>query len=78
MDYSSDGLALATGGEDRINWGLLRLVDAMSYAIDPAHKRLDDSVAKGLLPDMRAHWPITGEVNRRNVINPFLKITGAA
>lgn len=73
MDYSSDGLALATGGEDRINWGLLRLVDAMSYAIDPVHKRLDDSVAKGLLPDMCAHWPITGEVNRRNVINPFLK-----
>ncbi|EAN4948251.1 DUF2235 domain-containing protein [Salmonella enterica] len=73
MDYSSDGLAFATGGEDRINWGLLRLVDALSYAIDPMHQRLDDGVAKGLLSDMRAHWPITGEVNRRNAINPYLK-----
>ncbi|POP46629.1 hypothetical protein CHU32_06800 [Superficieibacter electus] len=73
MDYSSSGLALATGGEDRINWGLLRLVDALSYTIDPKHKRLKDSVAKELVSDMRAHWPITGEVNRRNAINPYLK-----
>lgn len=73
MDYSDDGLAFATGGEDRINWGLLRLVDALSYAIDPTHQRLDDDVAKGLIPGMRAHWPITGEVNRRNAINPYLK-----
>ncbi|MGL5697788.1 MAG: T6SS phospholipase effector Tle1-like catalytic domain-containing protein [Kluyvera sp.] len=73
MDYSNDGLAFATGGEDRINWGLLRLVDALSYVINPTHKRLDDDVAKGLILDMRAHWPITGEVNRRSTINPYLE-----
>ncbi|MFU0884058.1 phospholipase effector Tle1 domain-containing protein [Kluyvera cryocrescens] len=29
LDFSLDGLAAATGGENRINWGLLRLVDAL-------------------------------------------------
>jgi hypothetical protein len=29
LDFSTDGLAMATGGEDRINWGLLRLIDAL-------------------------------------------------
>lgn len=72
FDYSTDGLAFAAGGEDRINWGLLRLVDALMYAITPTHQRLDDGIARGLLPDMRAHWPITGEVNRRNAINKLL------
>ncbi|MDR7344985.1 hypothetical protein J2X14_003427 [Pantoea alhagi] len=72
FDYSLDGLAFAAGGEDRINWGLLRLADALMYAITPTHQRLDDSVARALLPDMRARWPITGEVNRRNTINRLL------
>lgn len=72
LDYSSDGLMFAAGGEDRINWGLLRLVDALMYAITPTHQRLDDGVARGLLPDMRAHWPVTGEVNRRNAIHRLL------
>ncbi|GAB2934725.1 T6SS phospholipase effector Tle1-like catalytic domain-containing protein [Hafnia psychrotolerans] len=73
MDYSNDGLAFAAGGEDRINWALLRLVDALSYAITKGAKRLDDGIAKGMLPDMRAHAPFSGEVNRRNAINPLLK-----
>ncbi|SNY59043.1 DUF2235 domain-containing protein [Enterobacter sp. CC120223-11] len=29
LDFSADGLAFATYGEDRINWGLLRLIDAL-------------------------------------------------
>ncbi|WP_420901466.1 phospholipase effector Tle1 domain-containing protein [Escherichia coli] len=73
MDYSNSGLEFATGGEDRINWALSRLVDALSYAIDPAHNGLNDTVAKGHIPLMRAPWPMTGEVNRRNVINPYLE-----
>jgi len=72
FDYTTSGLAFATGGEDRINWALLRLVDALMYAITPTHQRLDDEVARGLLSDMRAHWPITGEMNRRNAINKLL------
>ena len=54
MDYSNSGLEFATGGEDLINWALLRLVDALSYSIDPSHKRLDDNVAKEHIPLMRA------------------------
>lgn len=73
MDYSNDGLAFAAGGEDRINWALLRLVDALSQTVTKGAKRLDDGIAKGMLPDMRAHAPFSGEVNRRNAINPLLK-----
>lgn len=73
MDYSNDGLAFAAGGEDPINWALLRLVDALSQTVTKGAKRLDDGIAKGMLPDMRAHAPFSGEVNRRNAINPLLK-----
>ncbi|XXN64207.1 T6SS phospholipase effector Tle1-like catalytic domain-containing protein [Enterobacter ludwigii] len=73
MDYSNDGLAFAAGGEDRINWALLRLVDALTYAITKGAKRLDDGLAKGMLPSMQARGAFSGEVNRRNVINPLLK-----
>ncbi|UAN18657.1 MULTISPECIES: T6SS phospholipase effector Tle1-like catalytic domain-containing protein [Enterobacter] len=73
IDYSDDGLKYATGGEDRINWALLRLVDTLSRVITKGAKRLDDGVAKGMLPNMRAHAPFSGEVNRRNAINPLLK-----
>ena len=74
MDYSNGGLEFATGGEDRINPGVIyACVDALRYSIDPSHKRLDDNVAKEHVPLMRAPWPMTGEVNRRNVINPYLE-----
>ncbi|WP_350261649.1 DUF2235 domain-containing protein [Pantoea sp. BJ2] len=73
MDYSNDGLAFAAGGEDRINWALLRVVNALTYAITKGAKRLDDGVAKGMLPSMQARGAFSGEVNRRNAINPLLK-----
>ncbi|WP_312179649.1 DUF2235 domain-containing protein [Pantoea sp. CTOTU46764] len=73
MDYSNDGLAFAAGGEDRINWALLRLVDALTYAGTKGGKRLDDGLAKGMLPNMQARGAFSGEVNRRNAINPLLK-----
>lgn len=72
MDYSNDGLAFAAGGEDRINWALLRLVDALTYAVTKGAKRLDDSVAKGMLPSMQVRGAFSGEVNRRNAISPLL------
>lgn len=73
MDYSNDGLAFAAGGEDRINWALLRLVDALTYAINKGAKRLDDGAAKGMLPSMQTRGAFSGEVNRRNAIIPLLK-----
>ncbi|UDQ81333.1 DUF2235 domain-containing protein [Erwinia rhapontici] len=71
VDYSNDGLAFATGGEDRINWALLQVVDALTFAINKQH--IPVSIMKAKLPDMRAHAPFSGEVNRRNAINPLLK-----
>ncbi|KJV47911.1 hypothetical protein VH86_13155 [Pantoea sp. BL1] len=72
MDYSNDGLAFAAGGEDRINWALLMLVDALTYATTKGAKRLDDSVSKGMLPSMQVRGAFSGEVNRRNAITPLL------
>ncbi|RWR02603.1 hypothetical protein ED28_06990 [[Pantoea] beijingensis] len=72
LDYSDDGLKYASGGENRINWALLMLVDALTYTVTSLQTRLSDEVAKSKLSDMRAHWPLTGEVNRRNVINNLL------
>ncbi|MXP51988.1 DUF2235 domain-containing protein [Pantoea sp. Seng] len=72
IDYSNDGLAFAAGGEDRINWALLRLVDALTFAVTKGAKRLDDDVAKGILSSMQARGAFSGEVNRRNAITPLL------
>lgn len=33
LDYSSEGLAFARRGEERINWGLLMLIDALRRAL---------------------------------------------
>lgn len=70
LDYSSSGLAFASGGEDRINWALMMLVDALTFSA--TGQRMDDSIAKQKIADMRAHWPLTGEVNRRNAFNNLL------
>jgi len=72
FSYSGAGLMFASGGEDRINWALLRLVDALMIAITPTRKGLDDSVAREQIAAMRAHWPLSGDANRRRAINGLL------
>lgn len=71
MDYSNSGLAFATGGEDRINWGLLQLADALTFAVTKQH--LPKSTMKASLAGMREPLPFTGEVNRRLAMNKFLQ-----
>lgn len=71
--YSSDGLKYALGGEDRINWAMLRLVDALMIAITPTRMGLSDSVAREQIVAMRAHWPLSGEANRRRAIDTLLQ-----
>ncbi len=44
LDFSDNGLRFATGGEGRINWALLRIVDAVSHTL--TGDGLDDSLAK--------------------------------
>lgn len=49
LDFSDDGLRFATGGEARINWALLRIVDALSHSL--VGTRIEDGVAKTLIND---------------------------
>ncbi|MDK1711592.1 DUF2235 domain-containing protein [Serratia marcescens] len=69
MDYSGDGLMFASGGEDRINWALMMLVDALSYTLTaPAHKRLATSDAKAKVKAMSTSMylgGIEGKLNRK-------------
>lgn len=71
MDYSNGGLAFAAGGEDRINWGLLQLADALTFTVTKQH--ISKSTMKASLAGMREPLPFTGEVNRRLAMNTFLQ-----
>lgn len=71
LDYSTDGLVFASGGENRINWALLQLADALTFAI--TKQPLPVTAMKSKLVDMVAHWPLTGEVPRRIQFNKFIE-----
>ena len=46
FEYSEDGLKFATGGEDRINWALVQVASAISYAINKKLIGRDEAKAK--------------------------------
>lgn len=71
LDYSMAGLAFATGGENRINWALMQIVDALSNLI--LKTPLDAEVMKSKLPEMVAHLPLSGEVPRRLAFKKLLE-----
>ncbi|AZE52019.1 hypothetical protein C4K04_6391 [Pseudomonas chlororaphis] len=52
---NSFGLIGASGGENRINWGLTRLIDALKKALDAAKPLLQPETQK-LLEDMATCW----------------------
>lgn len=66
LDYTTEGLAFALRGEERINWGLLMIIDALRRAL--GLPRLDNAALKttvkamGTLPG--TEW-IKGRLNRR-------------
>jgi len=45
LDYSEEGLKYATGGENRINWALVQVASALSFALNDK-KEIDMDVAK--------------------------------
>lgn len=47
MDFSDEGLMYATGGEARINWALLRIVDALSHTLTRVY--VNDDYAQSLI-----------------------------
>jgi hypothetical protein len=62
LDYSSFGLALAGYGEERINWALLMIVDALRRALKLP--RLDDDTLLKSVKAMGTILGITGYANR--------------
>jgi len=66
LDYTTEGLAFARRGEERINWGLLMIIDALRRAL--GLRRLDNGELKTAVEAMGTwhgtEW-IKGRFNRR-------------
>ena len=84
LDYSAGGLKYASGGEDRINWALVQLASALTFALtknrilDPVAKRYVESMSTWKAPLMIA----MGKGNRRRamdkLLTPLQDLTGRA
>jgi hypothetical protein len=74
MEYSTLGMAFAYRGEERINWGLLRIVDALSFTLNK-NQRLKLLVAQAKLKTMATLWPMTalGKNSRRQAMASLLE-----
>ncbi|MFO6372237.1 T6SS phospholipase effector Tle1-like catalytic domain-containing protein, partial [Pseudomonas aeruginosa] len=77
---SNMGLIGAEGGENRINWGLVQLVDALFYTLLKSRLKLND--VQGLVEEMSTNWTVStltggllenGEKKRRAALEPKLK-----
>ncbi|MCO7568326.1 DUF2235 domain-containing protein, partial [Pseudomonas guariconensis] len=75
MDYDDRALRDASGGEDRINWALIQVASALSYAI--TKKSILDPEAKEYVEKMgTSRWPLMialGDDRRRQVMEAILK-----
>ncbi|EIK93230.1 hypothetical protein PMM47T1_28096 [Pseudomonas sp. M47T1] len=73
MDFSTFGLAFANRGEDRINWGLLQVANALSFALTKDELSLATLQAK--LKTMATTWPLTtlGRNSRRQAMTSLLE-----
>ena len=78
LDFSIMGLAAATHGEDRINWGLLRLVDALKRTMDKDALSDGDSwkAVKKMATSM-VSFGLTGSANRYETIHNLLNAMSA-
>ncbi len=74
LDFSKWGMAFADRGEDRINWGLLRVADALMYALNQK-ERLELPQAQALLKKMATTWPLVdlGRASRRAAMREVLE-----
>ena len=75
LDYSEGGLKYATGGEDRINWALVQVASALSFALNDK-KEIDRAIAKTKVQAMSTlKAPLMsalGQGNRRRTMNELL------
>ncbi|KPZ26420.1 T6SS phospholipase effector Tle1-like catalytic domain-containing protein [Pseudomonas syringae group genomosp. 3] len=74
LDYSEGGLKYATGGEDRINWALVQVASALSFALTKSG--IDDAVSRTKVEAMSTlKAPLMsalGQGNRRRTMNELL------
>ncbi len=74
LDFSMMGLATATYGEDRINWGLLRIIDALKRTT--TRKSLSNSASWSAVDKMAtsmASFGLSGSANRFETFQSLLK-----
>ncbi|MDF3934972.1 T6SS phospholipase effector Tle1-like catalytic domain-containing protein [Pseudomonas citronellolis] len=72
LDYSTPGLAMARYGEERINWGLMMIIDALKRSLQQGKlTRVGEAVkAMGTLVD------VGGAANRRREFERQLRLLG--
>jgi len=74
LDYTGWGLATAAMGEERINWGLLRIIDAMKFTL--TQKWMSNAESRAALDQMGTTWAslgLTGSHNRYETFTAELK-----
>ncbi|PQQ29598.1 T6SS phospholipase effector Tle1-like catalytic domain-containing protein [Photorhabdus hindustanensis] len=71
LDYSKLGLATASGGEDRINWALLRLIDVLKRVL--VNDTIDDDVCQKSLKAMATTWNMLELGGSNNRYEEFYK-----
>lgn len=74
LDYSTQGMAFANAGEDRVNWALLRLVDTLQFAL--TGQWLSDGQSAKAVKAMGTRWSpvdMTGTHNRYSTLHGLLQ-----
>jgi len=74
LDYTGWGLATAAMGEERINWGLLRIIDALKFTL--TQKWMSNAESREALDKMGTTWAslgLTGSHNRYETFTAELK-----
>ncbi|HGD3534562.1 TPA: DUF2235 domain-containing protein, partial [Enterobacter roggenkampii] len=74
LDYTGWGLATAAMGEERINWALLRIIDALKFTL--TQKWMSNAESRKALDRMGTSWAtfgLTGSHNRYETFTDELK-----
>lgn len=70
-NYSNSGLKYATGGENRINWALLMLVNTL--LLSAGQEKLSTKVLRDSLAKMATIWPTDGARARKQTLMQLLE-----
>ncbi|SNY79321.1 DUF2235 domain-containing protein [Enterobacter sp. CC120223-11] len=76
LDYTTPGLAFATYGEERVNWGLLRIVDALRRT--SGLSEISDAESHTAINSMTSNLGTDGPYKRKIVFNQLLNATDLA